>query len=207
MINVSPGATRITWRRWSNTPGEVQCGAHWVRLDWAKWKVASSQAVAQGYEERRGERFEFSLKQSPSSELKPDSNPYSSRLGYLSWVIIFWPRMQNHWNNVLSRLLFKDNMKSSHLITLGMPDHSVPIPTRSVKLMSHISGVPSWGFAVLVWLVNLFSLIADQYFHTLLVLYTLIDVQGFFTGHWVSFKRRILKTGFCAFPWTTSFMT
>lgn len=79
-------------------------------------------------------------------------------------------------------------MKSSHLITPGTPDHSVSVPASSVKLISHISVVPSWGFAVLVWLAILFSLIADQYFHILLVLHTSLDVQGFFTGHQVLFR-------------------
>ena len=61
------------------TPGQVQHRAHWVR-----WKAAFSQSVIQGYKERKRETFEFSLKQSPSLELKPDSNAFSSRLRYLS---------------------------------------------------------------------------------------------------------------------------
>jgi len=55
--------------------GQVQRRAQWIRLDYAKLKAALPQSVTQGWKHCKEESFEFTLQQSPSSELKPDSNP------------------------------------------------------------------------------------------------------------------------------------
>lgn len=62
------------------TLGQVQCRAQWIRLDYAKSKASLPQSVTQGQKECEEESFEFTLKQSPSSELNPDSNPIQFRV-------------------------------------------------------------------------------------------------------------------------------
>lgn len=98
---------------------------------------------------------EFTLKQSLSPKLNPNSNPMqlcSSLLRYPSCMTIYCPVM----HKVPKQLVFDSTQLPLKSHQIRLPNHiknasslNFNCPVWSAKLMSCISVVPSWDFAVL----------------------------------------------------------